>query len=148
MPDLYEDDDSGNAEIAEIRNSIPFAVIGSTTLLEVNGKKVRGRLYPWGVVEVENRRHSDFLLLRDMLIKTHMQDLKEITQDVHYENFRKKKLTETGGVSPYTRSKNITPDVPDGNAENPEELKHKIKQMEEQMRMLKAALGKDDAAAV
>ena len=31
--------------------SIPFAVIGSTTKVEVNGKKVRGRLYPWGIVE-------------------------------------------------------------------------------------------------
>ena len=30
---------------------IPFAVVGSNTLLEVNGKRVRGRLYPWGVVE-------------------------------------------------------------------------------------------------
>ena len=26
--------------------------------------------------------------------RTHMQDLKDYTQDVHYENFRKKKLLE------------------------------------------------------
>lgn len=26
-----------------------------------------------------------------------MQDLKDITQDVHYENFRKKKLLQGGG---------------------------------------------------
>lgn len=32
--------------------------------------------------------HSDFLKLRTMLISTHMQDLKDTTQDVHYENFR------------------------------------------------------------
>ena len=30
---------------------MPFAIVGSNTLLEVNGKRVRGRLYPWGVVE-------------------------------------------------------------------------------------------------
>ena len=30
---------------------MPFAVVGSNTLIEVCGKKVRGRLYPWGVVE-------------------------------------------------------------------------------------------------
>lgn len=30
---------------------MPFAVVGSNTLIEVNGKKVRGRLYPWGVVQ-------------------------------------------------------------------------------------------------
>lgn len=29
-----------------------------------------------------------------MLIRTHMQDLKDYTQDVHYENFRKKKLLQ------------------------------------------------------
>lgn len=32
--------------------------------------------------------HSDFIKLRTMLISTHMQDLNDTTQDVHYENFR------------------------------------------------------------
>ena len=35
---------------------------------EVKGKKVRGRLYPWGVVEVENPDHNDFTGLRTMLM--------------------------------------------------------------------------------
>ena len=35
------------------QDAIPFAIVGSNTLLEVNGKRVRGRLYPWGVVEGE-----------------------------------------------------------------------------------------------
>ena len=30
---------------------MPFAVVGSNTTVEVSGKKVRGRTYPWGVVE-------------------------------------------------------------------------------------------------
>ena len=30
---------------------MPYAVVGSNTVLEVKGKKVRGRAYPWGVVE-------------------------------------------------------------------------------------------------
>ena len=51
VPELFEDDDASNAAIKEIRNTIPFAVVGSNTLLEVNGKKIRGRVYPWGVVE-------------------------------------------------------------------------------------------------
>ena len=41
---------------------------------QVNGKKIRGRQYPWGVVEVENPKHCDFVKIRSMLI-THMQDL-------------------------------------------------------------------------
>ena len=39
-----------------LKDAMPFAVVGSNTLLEVNGKRVRGRLYPWGVVEGERRR--------------------------------------------------------------------------------------------
>ncbi|NXW51020.1 SEPT2 protein, partial [Nyctiprogne leucopyga] len=76
-------------------SSIPFAVIGSNQLIEVKGKKIRGRLYPWGVVEVENPEHNDFLKLRTMLV-THMQDLQEVTQDLHYENFRSERLKRTG----------------------------------------------------
>lgn len=37
---------------------------------------------------MENPKHSDFIKLRTMLISTHMQDLKDVTEDVHYENFR------------------------------------------------------------
>lgn len=48
--------------------SIPFAVVGSNQQIEAKGKKVRGRLYPWGVVEVENPEHNDFLKLRIMLM--------------------------------------------------------------------------------
>ena len=30
---------------------MPFAVVGSNTVVEAGGRKVRGRIYPWGVVE-------------------------------------------------------------------------------------------------
>ena len=63
------DEDDDNSEIRDIRDSMPFAIVGSNTLLEVNGKRVRGRLYPWGVVEVENKDHCDFVKLRNMLIR-------------------------------------------------------------------------------
>jgi len=48
-------------------------------------------MYPWGLVEVENSDHCDFLKLRTMLI-THMQDLQEVTHEAHYENYRSEKL--------------------------------------------------------
>jgi hypothetical protein len=51
-----------------LQESIPFAVVGSSQTIEVRGKKVRGRLYPWGVVEVENAEHNDFIKLRTMLM--------------------------------------------------------------------------------
>lgn len=34
-----------------LQESIPFAVIGSNTIVEAKGRRVRGRLYPWGIVE-------------------------------------------------------------------------------------------------
>lgn len=37
---------------------------------------------------VENPTHSDFLKLRNMLVRTHMQDLKDVMQETHYENYR------------------------------------------------------------
>ena len=66
---------------------MPFAVVGANAMVDVHGKKILGRLFPWGVVEVENPTHCDFVKLRTMLI-THMQDLQEVTNDVHYENYR------------------------------------------------------------
>uniref|UniRef100_A0A4W3I911 Septin n=1 Tax=Callorhinchus milii TaxID=7868 RepID=A0A4W3I911_CALMI len=37
---------------------------------------------------LENPAHCDFVKLRNMLIRTHMQDLKDVTRDTHYENYR------------------------------------------------------------
>ena len=43
--------------------------------------------------------HCDFLPLRNTLIRTHLQDLKEVTNNVHYENFRCRKLAGVAGGS-------------------------------------------------
>ena len=34
--------------------------------------------------------------MRDMLIRTHMQDLRETTHDMHYENYRATQLAKVG----------------------------------------------------
>lgn len=39
-----------------MQESVPFAVIGSNTVVEARGQRVRGRLYPWGIVE--GKKHS------------------------------------------------------------------------------------------
>jgi len=36
---------------------VPFAVMASNTVVDINGRKVRGRLYPWGIVE--GQHYSD-----------------------------------------------------------------------------------------
>ncbi|CAH8830555.1 unnamed protein product [Trichobilharzia szidati] len=79
----------------EIKAVLPFAVVGSNCVIDLDGsRRSRGRQYPWGSVEVENSRHCDFSKLRIFLLKTHMQDLKDMTLDVHYENYRAKYITE------------------------------------------------------
>lgn len=55
-------------DVFDCQEAVPFAVIGSNAVLEVRSRKVRGRLYPWGVVEVENPDHCDFIKLRTMLM--------------------------------------------------------------------------------
>ncbi|XP_048402805.1 septin-7-like [Stegostoma tigrinum] len=98
---IYEfpvtEDEEDNKLIKKFKDHVPLAVVGSTLVFEVNGRKVRGRQYPWGVAEVENGEHCDFSLLRNMLIRTHMQDLKDITNNVHYENYRSRKLAAVTG---------------------------------------------------
>ncbi|XP_017590763.1 PREDICTED: septin-5 [Corvus brachyrhynchos] len=83
-----DEDEEFKLQDQALKESIPFAVIGSNTVVEAKGRRVRGRLYPWGIVEVENPAHCDFVKLRTMLVRTHMQDLKDVTRETHYENYR------------------------------------------------------------
>ena len=107
-----------------MRNLVPFAVVGSNSIIEVfammmimrlrmmkmmmmtiiiffivhnfqdeNGRKSRGRSYPWGTVNIEDKNHCDFLALRSLVLAHHMQDLKDVTSQVHYEKYRCTKLT-------------------------------------------------------
>ncbi|RKF76859.1 Septin-like protein spn3 [Golovinomyces cichoracearum] len=93
--DIEEDDEDTVEENAELRGLMPFAIVGSEEIVEVEGRKVRARQYPWGVVEVDNPRHSDFLAIRSALLHSHLADLKEITHDFLYENYRTEKLSKS-----------------------------------------------------
>lgn len=89
-----------DATVAEINNKmneqIPFAVVGSREEIVAGGQRIRARKYPWGVVEVENETHCDFVKLREMIIRTNMEDLREKTHSIHYELYRRNKLTAMG----------------------------------------------------
>lgn len=101
--DIEEDDEDTVEENAELRGLMPFAIVGSEEVVEIGGRKVRARQYPWGVVEVDNPRHSDFLAIRSALLHSHLADLKEITHDFLYENYRTEKLSKSvqGGEAAY-----------------------------------------------
>ncbi len=65
-------------------------------MVKVGNKLVRARQYPWGVVVVDNESHNDFVKLREMIIRTNMQDLLERTHFHHYELYRRNRLIELG----------------------------------------------------
>lgn len=79
--------------IQELIDTMPFSVIGAESEVErADGVVVRGRKYLWGTAEVENDAHCDFVKLRLMLIRSHMLDLIQSTEDFHYENYRSKQM--------------------------------------------------------
>lgn len=81
---------------AAMNDHVPFAVVGSTEFIKVGNKLIRARQYPWGTVQVENESHCDFVKLREMLIRTNMEDMREKTHTKHYELYRQKRLEEMG----------------------------------------------------
>ena len=66
----------------------PYAMVGSNTLLEVGGRVVRARSYPWGTLDIEDPAHCDFSLLRRLLLAEYTQHLVDRTREQLYENFR------------------------------------------------------------
>merc|ERR1711953_201465 len=126
-----EESESAEKENRKIKERVPFAVVGSNCLIDSgDGKKIRGRKYPWGIVDIENMEHCDFVPLRNMLIRTHSQDLKEVTNNVHYENYRCRKLAGVAGGS--------TDKIPNKNPiaqieEEKKEHQNKMLKMEKEM---------------
>jgi len=58
--------------------------------------KKRARQYPWGIVEVENEEHCDFVALREALLRVNVEDLRVRTHTHLYEQFRRERLQMMG----------------------------------------------------
>ena len=67
--DVEEDDEETIQDNSELRALMPFAVIGSEEEIEIDGQPIRARIYPWGIAEVDNPKHSDFSRLRSALLR-------------------------------------------------------------------------------
>lgn len=132
----YElDDEETIAENNEIMSKVPFAIVGSNSEVSTpEGRKVRGRSYPWGVIEVDNEDHCDFVKLRQMLIRTHMEELKEHTNNVLYENYRSEKLTAMGVAQDHSVFKEVNPAVKQEEERSLHE--QKLQKMELEMKMV------------
>ncbi|KAF9173956.1 Septin-6 [Mortierella sp. AD011] len=93
FPSSYPDEVDG---VEELIQHIPFSVIGSDNIAFVGERRVRCRSYRWGIVEVENTEHSDFVYLRELLMATCLHDLVETTHNVHYHRHRGDALRAKG----------------------------------------------------
>lgn len=82
---LEDDDEVSLSGVSSVQESVPFAIVGAS-----DGTS---RTYPWGTVQVDDPKVSDFPLLRDTLLYTHLNDLKETTYDYMYENYRTERLS-------------------------------------------------------
>lgn len=116
-------------------SKVPFAVVGATSeITSQDGRKVRGRQYPWGIIEVDNEEHCDFVKLRQMLIRTHMEELKEHTNNALYENYRSEKLTALGVAQDPSVFKEVNPAVKQEEERSLHE--QKLAKMEAEMKMV------------
>lgn len=107
-----EDDDQ--LKLNAMKSRVPFGLVGSNYVLEVNGQRKRARQYDWGIVEskflshfklaykpadcfafftVDNLNHCDFKPFREMLIKHHLYNLVDSTHYDLYEKYREKHLS-------------------------------------------------------
>lgn len=94
--DLNYDDEETIEANTYLKTLLPFAVVGSneTYTDEETGTLIRARKYPWGSINIEDPELSDFVVLRNTLLISHLQDLKEHTHDVLYEKFRTEALSD------------------------------------------------------
>ena len=103
---LSEYDDDEDYELIQeckfLANLQPFAIISSEQEFEVSDKDgqrkiIKGRQYPWGLVDINDPKYSDFPILKSVLLGSHLQDLKDLTHDFLYETYRTERLSKVTG---------------------------------------------------
>ncbi|EJS44434.1 shs1p [Saccharomyces arboricola H-6] len=104
-----EDDDLESIEENQALASLqPFAIITSDIR---NSENKYVREYPWGVISIDDDKISDLKVLKNVLFGSHLQEFKDTTQNLLYENYRSEKLssvtnTEEVGHSATKRQSN------------------------------------------
>lgn len=86
-----EDDDLETIEENQaLANLQPFAVVCSD-VKDDSGQYVRE--YPWGTLSINDEQVSDLHILKNVLFGSHLQEFKDTTQTLLYENYRAEKLS-------------------------------------------------------
>ncbi len=132
----YElDDEETIAENNEIMSKVPFAVVGSNDeVTNADGRQVRGRRYPWGIIEVDNEEHCDLLSFVRCSFEHTWRNSRNITNNNLYENYRTDKLTAMGVAQDPSVFKEVNPAV----KQEEERALHeqKLAKMEAEMKMV------------
>lgn len=89
-PHVNENDNDLTAEVTDMVWNMPFAVIASETMYDHEGEILRGRKYPWGFINIEVEEGNDFKRLQRLLVHTNLDELISRTNDLFYNNYRKK----------------------------------------------------------
>lgn len=104
MNDYDEDEDYDLIQECKYLAALqPFAIIASEQSYEIKDttsgqtRTIKARQYPWGLVDVNNPKYSDFPVLKSVLLGSHLQDLKDLTHDFLYETYRTERLTKVTG---------------------------------------------------
>lgn len=88
-----ENDEDLIQEYQYLSSLQPFSIITSDNIEIIEGKSTRIRNYPWGKIDINNTKYSDFPILKNVLLGSQLQDLKDITHDFLYEAYRTEKLS-------------------------------------------------------
>lgn len=126
---------------------IPFAVIGANTYQELLDDddlvKLRVLNPAYAVpINVELPEFNDFTILKNVLLITHLNEFKEITHDVIYENYRTEALS--GKQFQYNADEKLDA-KPNGHAEGTDYLakEEQIKLEEERLRKFEERVHQD-----
>ncbi|CAI4058543.1 septin SPR28 SKDI_04G4340 [Saccharomyces kudriavzevii IFO 1802] len=96
--DMDVDSNPGKSKYSrdtKIKDISPFAIICSNAIRTTAENSVEHiREYEWGSLIVEDQTTSDFIYLKAILLGSHLQELKDVTNNVLYENYRAEILTE------------------------------------------------------
>lgn len=141
IEDDEEDDPNASYDaLLNVQESVPLSVIGTNSFVPgEDGRPVLIRQYPWGSVNVEDANNSDLALLRDLLLYSHMTDLKESTYDVLYESYRTQRLSVQNQPNDANGSGLNLPTLPAADTGSPSYLAR-----EEQLRIEEERLQKQE----
>jgi septin 7 len=136
QPINYQNDDNETIKINnEIISKIPYAIVGSNQLIKLDDNRlIRGRNYPWGIIEIDNELHCDFIKLRQLLIRNFMEELKDLTNKKLYENYRYNKLIKMGIIQDNSVFKEFDPILKQEEEKKLHELK--LSNLENQMKQI------------